>query len=359
MVNLFSQTYGAIDMVVRKKSSCWSSGNKIPVRWWEEGSIIERGKYWYKCEKGTLQPMGCFSNSNKRIKIGDSYVEHGYEMTCILGPQGYLSFNFTHCVPDGVEKYSIGESWIDSHMKSWYICKEDGPYLRIDIGGCISHDKKRKLKIDEEYDYNGFTYTCRQKAGGSVQLCASGCIVNKKHYKIGEEWNDDKFIYYCKQKGGKASISTIGCIHNGDKLFDGDSFIDGNEYFQCQIRETSHGIKSGGCILINENGTKEKKTFGCRWTNVLKNGNKVQQTCLEINGRGKIQTEACIFVKNGKDIIYLEPNYYTIFTSFDSSEPKIYACKVNEKGNYSLGVFAIHESKDKTIGMKYDKPRGK
>lgn len=73
-------------------------------------------------------------------------------------------------------------------MKSWYICKEDGPYLRIDIGGCVSHDKKRKLKIDEEYDYNGFTYTCRQKADGAVQLCATGCIVNKKHYKIGEEW---------------------------------------------------------------------------------------------------------------------------------------------------------------------------
>uniref|UniRef100_A0A0K0EWX5 Ig-like domain-containing protein n=1 Tax=Strongyloides venezuelensis TaxID=75913 RepID=A0A0K0EWX5_STRVS len=354
-----SSINGAIDANGRKKNNCWTSGNKLSARWWEEGTIIERGKYWYQCERGNLEPRGCFSNKNMRIRIGEKYVENGYEMTCVLGSEGYLQFNFTHCVPDGIERYGVGESWIDSSMKTWYVCKKDGPYLRMDVGGCLAHDKKTKLKIDEDYDYNGFVYTCRQKAGGSVQMCASGCIASKNYYKIGGEWNDDKYIYYCKQKSGRASVSIIGCVYKGKRLFDGDSFIDGDKYYQCQIRETSYGIKSNGCVLIEDDGSKEKKTFGCRWIKKLKNGNKVQQTCLNVNGEGKIKTEACIFVKNGKELVYLEPNYYTIFRSPDSEEPKVFACKINEKGKYNLGVYKIHESKDMTIGMKYDIPRGK
>uniref|UniRef100_A0A0N4ZCQ4 Ricin B-type lectin domain-containing protein n=1 Tax=Parastrongyloides trichosuri TaxID=131310 RepID=A0A0N4ZCQ4_PARTI len=355
---LSSFVYGGIDTAVRRKKSCWSSGNKFPARWWEEGSIIDRGKYWYKCYNGELKPMGCFSVENKRLKIGESYVQNGYEMTCMLGSEGYPNFNFTHCVPDGETKYKVGSSWIDANNKYWYICRQDGPYLRMDIGGCVAHDKKTKLKIDENFDWNNYTYTCRQKAGGIVQMCATGCIVNNDHYKFGQQWNDDKFVYYCKQKGGRAVISVIGCMHDGDKLFDGDSFIDGNEHYQCQIRETSHGVKSNGCVAVDENGNKEKKTFGCRWTKVLKNGNKVQQVCLRVNGKGVIKTDACIFVKNGKDLVYLEPNYYTVWTAPSSKEPMLYACKVSDNGTFSLDIYSIHDSKDKIVGMKYDKPRG-
>ena len=43
------------------------------------------GKYWYECRRGELYPMGCFSEDNQRLEVGQTYKKDGYAMTCNLG----------------------------------------------------------------------------------------------------------------------------------------------------------------------------------------------------------------------------------------------------------------------------------
>ncbi len=39
----------------------------------------------------------------------------------------------------------------------WFVCKQDGSYLKTEIGGCISHDKTRHLEVGDKYDYQDYT----------------------------------------------------------------------------------------------------------------------------------------------------------------------------------------------------------
>uniref|UniRef100_A0A1I7V942 Secreted protein n=1 Tax=Loa loa TaxID=7209 RepID=A0A1I7V942_LOALO len=100
-----------------QKQKCWSSGNGQSARWFNHGERINRGKYWYRCISGALQPKGCFTSTNKQLYIGDKFVENGYEMECILDKNGYLKFAFTACVPKKGERYKIGETWEDKRYQ--------------------------------------------------------------------------------------------------------------------------------------------------------------------------------------------------------------------------------------------------
>uniref|UniRef100_A0AC35TYT2 Ricin B-type lectin domain-containing protein n=1 Tax=Rhabditophanes sp. KR3021 TaxID=114890 RepID=A0AC35TYT2_9BILA len=356
--NLLSLAYGALDVSLRGKPQCWGSGNKQPSKFWKEGSRVDRGKYWYVCHNGEFQPRGCFAPKNKRISIGESYVEGGYEMTCVMGSSGFVTFDYSGCVPDGNKRYKVGETWTDTLNRYWFACKTDGPYLRIDVGGCVAHDHKTHLAIGEEYDHQGFTYQCMKKASGVLQMCTVGCFINGNRKKIGEQWNDTKYIYVCKGKGGRAAKSPIGCIHNGKNLYDGDSFERDDQVYQCQIRESHFGLKSTGCLAQDSNGKSVHKVHGCRWT-LKKNDNvKIDQSCEEVKGKSVVRTHSCVLTEGGYDVLYLQPNTYTIWSSENSKSPKGYACIVKKDGDAELKTHSIKDLPSKVHGLKYDKPRG-
>ncbi|VDL73994.1 unnamed protein product [Nippostrongylus brasiliensis] len=70
----------------------------------------------------------------------------------------------------------------------YYQCERDGPYLKQRPKGCMSHDKRRQVPIGGTDDFGDYTYECRQKYDGTIQMCSVGCIHKGKHYKIGEQW---------------------------------------------------------------------------------------------------------------------------------------------------------------------------
>ncbi|VDN32013.1 unnamed protein product, partial [Gongylonema pulchrum] len=133
------------------------------------------GKYWYTCRQGDLKPEGCFSPTNERLPIGGTFVENGYEIQCILDNSGYLQFKFSACVPKPNKRYLIGETWEDDQVSFyllpptyhmyWFECKADGPYLRVEIRGCVTHDKTRRIALDEVYDFGEYTYVLIKFSG--------------------------------------------------------------------------------------------------------------------------------------------------------------------------------------------------
>src|ERR1700722_3588672 len=48
-------------------NKCWTDGNDLPVQWFDNGSEIVRGRYWYKCDSGNLVPIGCITDDKKRV----------------------------------------------------------------------------------------------------------------------------------------------------------------------------------------------------------------------------------------------------------------------------------------------------
>uniref|UniRef100_A0A1I7WW96 Ricin B-type lectin domain-containing protein n=1 Tax=Heterorhabditis bacteriophora TaxID=37862 RepID=A0A1I7WW96_HETBA len=183
--------------VVTKDSECWSSGNGQSARWWNEGEKIDRGKFWYECQRGVLAPMGCFTEKSERLDIGGSYENGGYISMCDLG-------------------------------------------------------KSKKTSEDVAY-VNNSRYECQQKYNGSVQLCSVGCIHQGAHYKVGEQWpiRSDSFGHkpvgcLSKDSDGSAIERVIGCqkqlltryLQTYDSKVEQTCELDGNKTV----------VKTVGCI---------------------------------------------------------------------------------------------------------------
>lgn len=40
----------------------------------------------------------------------------------------------------------------------WFECQQDGPSLvKVQVGGCVAHDKSRHLAVGERYDFGEYT----------------------------------------------------------------------------------------------------------------------------------------------------------------------------------------------------------
>ncbi|VDK41988.1 unnamed protein product [Anisakis simplex] len=369
----------------QSRRRCWSSGNGKAAQWWAEGERIDRaancysGRYWYVCSNGELKPRGCFTLDDKRIGVGDTFVHNEYEMQCVLGEDGYLKFKFTACIADkSNRRYVVGESWEDDQHMYWFVCKQDGPYLRVDIGGCISHDKKTRIHLDENYDFGEYTYQCQKKYNGTVQMCSVGCIHDGVHYKVGQQWpvsiitsftdldlnwpffyfKDGDYVYYCKLNGGRCQKICVGCQFKDKRLYDGDRYRKDNTVFQCEVRPDKFGHKPVACVVHDENGDTVERIVGCRWYQTTKRA-KVEQTCVLENNRAVVKTVGCVFVYKGYDTLFLYPGTYTIWNQQVDGTAIGVACKDNaHNGEASLETFKTEELAYKTAGLRYDQPRG-
>ncbi|WKX95963.1 hypothetical protein Q1695_012429 [Nippostrongylus brasiliensis] len=339
------------------RTRCWSGGNGQPPRWWNEGEAINRGKYWYECRQGRLEPKGCISD-NKRLPIGSTVVVGEYVAACETGSDGYLQFRFTACVGSGGRQFSVGEKWVDPQNMYYYQCERDGPYLKQRPKGCMSHDKRRQVPIGGTDDFGDYTYECRQKYDGTIQMCSVGCIHKGKHYKIGEQWPDGEFVYYCKNNGGRCQKVCIGCQHRQKRLYDGDRYHDQGSVYQCEIRPDSFGHKPVACLSKELDGSSIERVIGCRW--YLQNSNsKIEQTCELVGTKTVVKTVGCIYRHNGFDTIFLSPGQYTIWNLPMQKKQSVgLACRETSDGA-KLDVFDPTQLVQYTQGLKYDQPRGK
>ncbi|CAD6199918.1 unnamed protein product [Caenorhabditis auriculariae] len=335
---------------------CWTSGNGKPAQWWQEGSIITRGKFFYECSRGQLAPRGCFSADEKKVQIGQTFQQDGYEFLCSLGADGYLEFKYSGCISQEGKTYGVGQTWADPKNTYYFKCKEDGQVVKKVAEGCIAHDKQRRVPLGETDDFQGYTYKCQEKSNGVIQMCSVGCIHEGVRYAVGQQWQDGDYLYYCKTQGGKCTKQCIGCYANGDKLFDGQRYKKDGTTFQCEIRRGIRRHRAVGCV-ISENGKEVNKVIGCRWY-LHSQDSKIEQTC-ETNGQAtKVVTVGCIFRQDGFDRIFLEPGRYTIWNLPKQQKAIGIACRETSTGA-DLETFNVEQLESRTVGLKYDTPRGK
>jgi hypothetical protein len=356
LASIVEAKINGINDAQQSKKRCWSSGNGRPAQFWDEGARLDRGKYWYECRNGELEPRGCFGENDERMFLYQTYMSNGYEIECALDSKGYLGFKFVSCSPDGQQKYKVGQTWEDSKRMYWFECKQDGPYLKIEVGGCITHDKTRHIKLGERYDFGEYSYECMRKNNGSIQMCSVGCIHKGQHYKVGQQWPDGEFLYYCKLNGGRCQKVCVGCQFRNKRLYDGDRYHKDETVYQCEVRSTKFGHKPVGCVIKDDNGSTLERVIGCKWYKTLPNA-KVEQTCVIEDSKAMIKTLGCVFVHKGYDTLFLYPGTYTIWTQQLDKKSMGVAC-LDDNNEPRLETFDVSEIPTKTIGLKYDQPRG-
>lgn len=350
-------------------NKCWTDGNDLPVQWFDDGTEIVRGRYWYQCTKGTLQPIGCISDSKQRIKRGDSYVDDGFEYRCVLDTEGYLYFEATSCVTKEGTKHQPGDTWDHPDGKNyWFICSREylykRPYLAVKTQGCIVGPSRLRIKINETHEENDSWYSCLDNYN-STSMCLRGCVVNGTRKKAGEAWESGTFQYTCVKKDDRCVVECVGC-KNGDRVLrSGDRYMRDNSVVQCSVlqdpdtQKISAAHKVVGCVERDRRGAVVgERVIGCRWAE--KNGDyKYEKTCGE---SGQPDPVGCILTKDGYDYLFVPPNSYTVHHP-PTGEAIYLACRATESGNLDHFSFTEADLADplsgRLRGLKYAVPRGK
>ncbi|EFP08448.1 hypothetical protein CRE_22728 [Caenorhabditis remanei] len=136
------------------RSRCWTSGNGRAAQWWPEGEQVTRGKFFYECRRGQLEPLGCLSSTEQKIAIGATFQQDGYEFVCQLGSDGYIEFGYNACVASDGRTYQKGETWTDAKVRRccniYYVTSGDrgntagGDYSRrVNLGLGLSKNLTR------------------------------------------------------------------------------------------------------------------------------------------------------------------------------------------------------------------------
>lgn len=228
---------------------------------------------------------------------------------------------------------------------------------RVKQEGCSIDNQSSMLKVGEHFEIGNHTYECQKRFNGFTQMCAVGCIYNGNHFKIGEQFMDGEFVFYCKSgKNGKICQRVcIGCQVGDQKLYNGDRYRKDNSAYQCVVRPNRSIHKPVACFT--EGGIE--RVVGCKWRTTTKHSSRVEQTCVVRKGRSLVETTGCVFNHKGYDRFFLYTGTYTLWSEFSDGQKMGVKCATKEqKSTPLLETFSLAEMEGKTVGLKYDQPRG-
>lgn len=238
------------------------SQSKTCAGGYQDGAQVDRGRYWYLCQDGQLVPKGCFSDDRKRLNLHESFKTGGYVLECVVDSNGYLSFAYKGCVSEKGQEFAQGDTWEDD--KYWYKCSIEGDHLRSDVGGCV--DGTTRYNIGEVQERGEFIYECRRYNNNTCSMCPVACKNNGKRYEIGESFEEGKFWYTCTKEEGRVVKKCVGCMHESQRLKDGDRYVQKDSVIECALR----GDKDPNHRLVgchdDDNGVTVERRLGCMWT---------------------------------------------------------------------------------------------
>jgi len=212
---------------------------------YQEGAVVEKGSYWYLCQQGVLVPQGCVVNG-QRLHVGDRASESRFQMQCMKTQEGYFQMEQVACIKDGniVQPDQNFESG-----STWFTCVRNGPFLQLRLGGCIIDNSHFSLR-DKVHKQKQTLYECRQTGVSETELDPVGCLQNGVEHEIGSNFDDGttNTVYSCSMNRGEPTLRAIGCVFNGQRYYDQQTYHNGDVIFRCNV---------------HQNGTVEREPVGC------------------------------------------------------------------------------------------------
>jgi len=92
------------------------------------------------------------------------------------------------------------------------------------------------------------------------------CSFNGNQYELGTMFDGPDAFYYCKRDGaGGTTIEPIGCVNNGQRVYDLALYQKGNNYFRCQVSDSGVSASLWGCAVTQPDGSVEPRSLACSW----------------------------------------------------------------------------------------------
>jgi len=344
---------------------CWSDGNgSDQAKWFDDGTDIIRGKYWYQCSNGALRPKGCIGPQGQKLELDQIYVDSGFQFKCIEDTLGYLRFEPSACIDENGIAHQPGETWDNPKYAYWYECQRqfmwEQSYLAVKTRGCLVEG--RRFEVGQTLEQGDTFFECQNRHNGTTALCLKGCVHNGQHKKVAETWEEGDYVYECRKfNGTKMTIQCVGCMNQNQRLRSGDRYFKEDSVYTCEVlfnpdkSQTIQRHKIIGCLEKSRQGdTIGERVIGCQWYHDDGN-NRYEYRC---NEQGKIDTVGCTLLKNGFDYIFVPVNAYTIYQTKNDTSVGI-GCKDSGNGNLDMFDFPPEELQIRASGLKYAPPRGK
>lgn len=119
---------------------------------YQNGEIVERGRYWYQCQNGELVPKGCLSEKKRRLISGETFHKGGFVIACVTDENGVFEFAYKGCMSYDGHDHMPGDTWQDANY--WYKCNLEDSIMIRTVEGCVDNGKRYKVKCT----YRKFLY---------------------------------------------------------------------------------------------------------------------------------------------------------------------------------------------------------
>lgn len=157
---------------------------------------------------------------------------------------------------------------------------------------------------------------------------AQKCEKDGKSYEKGAMFDGTDAFYFCKSDGnGGAKAEAIGCINNGQRVYDLALFQKGDNVYRCRAQDTTVTADLWGCAVKKADGSVEQKSIACTWDVGTDPINYVH-TCLAKGGTAVVTQIYCLYTYRGGRI-QINEGCYRIFPDVGVAA----GCKRNADGN--------------------------
>lgn len=141
---------------------------------------------------------------------------------------------------------------------------------------------------------------------------APKCQQNGQSYDIGSMFDGTDAFYYCKRDGANgAKAEAIGCINNGQRVYDLALYQKGDNFYRCRAGDTSVTSDLWGCAVKNPDGSVTPKSIACTWDIGTDPINYVQ-CCIAKGGTAVVTQLYCLYTYRGGRI-QINDGCYRVF----------------------------------------------
>jgi len=157
---------------------------------------------------------------------------------------------------------------------------------------------------------------------------APKCQMNGQSYDLGSMFDGTDAFYFCKKDGsGGTTAEAIGCINNGQRVYDLALYQKGNNYYRCRAGDTTVSSDLWGCAYTAPDGTVTPKSIACTWDVGNDPSINYVQSCVAKGGTAVVTQLYCLYTYRGGRI-QINDGCYRIFPDVGVAA----GCKRNPDG---------------------------